>query len=144
MGARSVAPDTSSVSLGKPAVRAQRATKSTKKMPSAALAVFAFFVREGSRTVETRGCTLSEALPIGDELLDRVAAELLNDRVGEDERDHRLADDGGGRHGADVAALDGRGTFGHRREIDRAKRLHERRDRLHVRRHAEILAVGDA
>ena len=54
------------------------------------------------------------------------------------------ADDRGGRNGADVAALDGRRALGHRREIDRAQRLHQRRDGLHVDRDAQILAVGDA
>ena len=42
------------------------------------------------------------------DLGDRVAAELLEHRVGEHERDHRLADDRRRRHGADVAALDRR------------------------------------
>ena len=37
---------------------------------------------------------------------DRVAAERLEQRLGQDERDDGLADDGGGRHGAGVAAFD--------------------------------------
>src|SRR5947208_2489831 len=36
-----------------------------------------------------------------------IAAEFLHRRVRQDNRDHRLADDCGGRNGADVAALDG-------------------------------------
>ena len=44
------------------------------------------------------------------ELGDRVAAELLDQRVGEHERDHRFADDRGRGHGADVAAFDRRGA----------------------------------
>ena len=43
---------------------------------------------------------------------DRVAAEALEERVGEHERDHRLADDRRGRNGADVAALDRRRRLG--------------------------------
>ena len=34
--------------------------------------------------------------------------------------------------------------FGHRRQIDRAERFHQRGDRFHVARDAEVLAVGDA
>ena len=34
--------------------------------------------------------------------------------------------------------------FDHCREVDRAERLHQRRDRFHVGRHPEVLAVGDA
>ena len=75
---------------------------------------------------------------------DRVAAEPLQQGVGEHERHHRLADDGRGGHGADVAALDRRRRLGHRRQVDGAERLHERRDRLHVDRDPEVLAVGDA
>ena len=57
----------------------------------------------------TRGRPASCARQLGD----RVAAELLEQRVGEHERHHRLADDRRGRHGADVAALDRRRRFGH-------------------------------
>ena len=67
--------------------------------------------------------------------VDRVAAEFLEQRVGEHERDHRFADDRGGGDGADVAALDrGRALRSSVVEIDRAQRLHQRRDRLHVSR----------
>src|SRR5262249_33311469 len=83
-------------------------------------------------------------VPVGHELRDRVAPELLEERVGEHDGHHRFADDGGGGNGADVAALDRRGTLRHRPEIHGAQRLHEGGDRLHVRRDAEVLAVGDA
>ena len=41
-------------------------------------------------------------------LVYRVAAELLEERVGQHERDHRLADHRRGRHRTDVASFDGR------------------------------------
>src|SRR5690606_12219385 len=53
----------------------------------------------------------------------RVAAELLEHGVREDERHHGLADDGRGGYRADVASLDGRRRFLHGRELDRAERL---------------------
>ena len=79
-----------------------------------------------------------------DQFLDRIAAELLEHRLGEDERHHGFADDGGGGNGADVAAFDRRRADRHRGQIDRAERLHERGDRLHVAGDAQVLAVGDA
>ena len=42
------------------------------------------------------------------DLVDRVAAEFFQKRVRQHERDHRFADDGRRRDGADVAALDRR------------------------------------
>ena len=55
------------------------------------------------------------------QLAQRVAAEPLGERLGEHERHHGFADDGGGRHGADITALDGR-----RRFLDRLVRSTER------------------
>src|SRR6478736_2711624 len=75
---------------------------------------------------------------------DVVGAELLEEGIGQHETHHRLADDGSGRHGADVAAFNGRGRFLERDEIDRPQRLHQGGNRLHVGRDAQFFTVGDA
>jgi hypothetical protein len=81
---------------------------------------------------------------VRDELPHRIATEPLEHGIGKDEAHHGFADDGRGRYGTDVAALDGRWCFFQRREIDRTQRLHERRDRFHVAGHAKLFAVGHA
>src|ERR1700680_1770064 len=66
---------------------------------------------------EAGGRASAEGAPVRDELLDRVAAELLAQRVGEHERDHGFADDRGCRDRADVTALDRGETDRHRRKV---------------------------
>ena len=78
-------------------------------------------------------------------LVERVAAHLVEDEVGDREQDHRLADDAGGGHHADVAAL----VVGlldrlAGQEVGRRERARERRDRLHGTADDERLAVGHA
>ena len=82
------------------------------------------------------------ALEVAPGLGYRVAAELLEHRVGEHERDHRLGDDARGGHGADVGALVVRlgGLAG--RDVDRAQRVRHGGDRLHAGPHAQQLAGG--
>ena len=70
--------------------------------------------------LKPRLCPLLECSPIRDDLLHGIATELLDDGISEDDRDHRFADDGGGGNRADVAALHGRRTCLHRREVDRS------------------------
>ena len=43
------------------------------------------------------------------DVVERVCTEALEHGIGEDECHHRLGDDGGRRHSADIAALDRRG-----------------------------------
>ena len=76
------------------------------------------------------------------DLVDAVATEFLEERVGQDDRHHRLAHDAGRRHRADVTALDDGldGFLG--REIDRFEGRPQRRERLHGGTHDHGLAVG--
>src|SRR3954447_9244795 len=78
------------------------------------------------------------------DLGDAVTAELLAESVGQDKRDHRLADDAGRRDHADVASLEvGRsGLVGD--EVDRGQRLDQRGDRLGGAAHHERCAIRDA
>src|SRR5215510_3776407 len=78
------------------------------------------------------------------DFVDGVAAEFLEERVRQHQRHHRFAHHRGCGYGADVASLDCRGCIGERIQIDRPKRFHERRNRLHEARYADILAIGDA
>src|SRR4051794_20605402 len=77
-------------------------------------------------------------------LLPRVTAELLQHRVGEHQRHHRLRDDAGGRYRADVGAL----VVCHRRlagrDVDGAQGPRHGRDRLHRGPHAQHLTGGHA
>src|SRR5687768_927942 len=84
------------------------------------------------------------ALERRDEIVGGVVAELLAERVGEDERDHRLADDARRRYDAGIAALDVAGRVFSAAQIDGGKRLHERRDRLERDVDEEVLAVRHA
>ena len=52
---------------------------------------------------------------------ERIAAELLEERVGEHERKHPLRDDPHGGHGGHVAALGDRGRGLAGRDVDRAR-----------------------
>ena len=61
--------------------------------------------RPAGRSPLQRGHGLEVGLEVAGHLRDRVAAELLEERVGEHERDHRLGDRGRGRDRADVGAL---------------------------------------
>ena len=79
-----------------------------------------------------------------DEVDERVAAELLARRAGELERDGRLGDDRERLDRSDVAPLDERLRLLAGREVDRAQRLHQRRQRLHRRADDELFAVRDA
>src|SRR5437660_820294 len=83
-------------------------------------------------------------LVVAADLLESVAAELLQEGTGQDDGHHRLAHDASGRDGAGVAPLD----HGLHRllgcEIDRSQRRPERRERLHRRPGDHRLAVGHA
>src|SRR6267143_2111502 len=78
------------------------------------------------------------------DLFDAVAAELLEEGVGEDDRHHGLAHDASRRHRADVAALHHRLHRFLGGEIHRLERRAQRRERLHGGAHDERLAVGHA
>ena len=93
---------------------------------------------------ESARCPLAERLPVRDQLLDRVAAELFDrprrrarSRPSPRRRRRRRER----RRRRCVRSPPGSRSC---REIDRAQRLHQRRDRLHVAGDAQILAVGDA
>ena len=98
----------------------------------------------GVRAANRRRTCSAVACVMPLDFVDRVAAKLLEERIREDERHHRFADDGRGGHGADVAALDGGRCLGHRAQVHRSQRLHQRGDRFHEAGHAHVLAVGDA
>src|SRR5439155_23606706 len=80
----------------------------------------------------------------GAEVVDIVVAELLAERVGEDEREHRLGDDAGRRNDADIAPFDVRGGWLTRPQVRGRERLHERRDRLERDLDDDVLAVRHA
>ena len=88
--------------------------------------------------------SLQVRTPRADEVAERVAAELLAGRARELERDRGLGDDRERLDGGDVAALDERLGRLAGLEVDRAQRLHQRRQRLHRRAHDDLLAVRDA
>src|SRR5947209_6536608 len=101
--------------------------------------------RVSRRPTRLPGFQASEiGLVVAPDLLESVAAELLQEGPGQDDGHHRLAHDAGGRDGADVAPLD----HGLHRflgcEIDRSQRRAERRERLHRRPGDHRLAVGHA
>ena len=74
----------------------------------------------------------------------RVAAELLEQGVGQDEA--TIASPTTAAAGTAQTSLRSMaaGDSLHGRQVDRAQRLHQRGDRLHVAGDAEVLAVGDA
>src|SRR5438445_3663242 len=101
--------------------------------------------RVSRRPTRLPGFQASEiGLVVAPDLLESVAAELLQEGPGQDDGHHRLAHDAGGRDGADVAPLD----HGLHRflgcQIDRSQRRAERRERLHRRPGDHRLAVGHA
>src|SRR5450432_513405 len=72
--------------------------------------------------------------------IDRVAAELLQHSVRNDECDHRLGNNTRSGHGADVTALvDRLGRFAGR-DVDGVECPGNRRDRLHGSSHPQRLA----
>ena len=82
---------------------------------------------------------------VGQQLCHRVAAELVQDEVGESQADHGFGHDSGGGYDADVAALvvsllDGLARY----QIRGGERPRQRRDRLYRAPHDDRLAVGDA
>src|SRR3954469_9767741 len=78
-----------------------------------------------------------------DEVLERIAAELLECEHGELPRDRRLRDDGKGFDGGDVRALDERCRALPGLAADRGGRRTQGRQRLHHRPHDYLLAVRD-
>src|SRR6266568_7707833 len=72
----------------------------------------------------------------------RVAAELLEERVGQRQGDDGLADHAGGGHHADVASLIVRLCLFLCLEVDRLHRLLHGRDRLDRNAQVDRLAVG--
>src|SRR3989442_14129191 len=84
------------------------------------------------------------ALDRGAEVVDVVVAELLAERVGEDEREHRLGNPARRGHDADIAAFDvGRRRLA-RAKVGRGQWLHERRDRFERDLENDVLAVRHA
>src|SRR5438874_1276205 len=77
-------------------------------------------------------------------LVDAVAAELLEEGVGQHDRHHGLAHDAGRGNGADVAALHDRLHRFLGGEVHRLQRSAQRGQRLHGGAHHDGLAVGDA
>src|SRR5699024_8887781 len=73
-------------------------------------------------------------------LCDRVTAELLQQRIAEDECHHRLGDDPRGGHGRDVGTLMVRLRRFAGLDIDGTQRARHRRDRLHRRTYPQGLA----
>ena len=100
--------------------------------------------RHRREVVEVRRDRGEVRLEVAPGLGERVAAELLEHRVREHERDHRLGDDAGGRDRADVGALVVRRSGLARRHVDGAQRVRHRRDRLHAGAHAQHGARGHA
>src|ERR1700716_2828585 len=78
------------------------------------------------------------------ELFHRVATELLEERVGQRQRHHRLADHARGRHHAHIAPLVVRLDLFLGLEVDRLHRLLHRRDRLDGDAQVDGLAIGDS
>ena len=83
-------------------------------------------------------------LQVVEQLGQRVAAELLEQRVREHPGHHRLADHARGGHDAGVAALDRGRLRLLGAQVDRAQRHEQGRDGLDHRLRAQLLAVGDA
>src|SRR3954470_10007323 len=77
-------------------------------------------------------------------LVERVAAEFLEQRLREDKSCHRFGDDPHRRHRRDIASFRDRlrGVAG--LHLDRAKRTHECAYRFHGGTHDDLLAVADA
>src|SRR5207247_6970900 len=69
---------------------------------------------------------------VGLEFLEGVAAEFLDKRASQNEGNHRLRDDGGGRHNAGIAAFEGRLKWFLRDEVNRHQRLAQGGHRFHV------------
>src|SRR4029077_13169210 len=84
------------------------------------------------------------SLVIAADLLDAVAAELLEEGLHENDRHHGFADHPGGGDRADIAPLHHRLDRLAGVQIHRAQGLSEGRDRLHGRADDHRLAVGDA
>src|SRR4051812_6310801 len=80
----------------------------------------------------------------GDEVTDRVAAELVLRGDGELPGDGGLGDDGERLHCGDVRPLDERRCRLARLQVDGREWLHQRRERLHRRADDDLLAVRDA
>ena len=78
------------------------------------------------------------------DLVEGVSAELLEQRVRDRQRHHRLAHHRRGRDGAGVAPLDVGSVGSARRQIHAAQRRGYRGDRFHRRPGDERLAVGHA
>src|SRR4029077_8733162 len=96
----------------------------------------------------TRARRPIDPLPVrvvrADEVADRVAAELVAGGGGELPRDACLGDDGEGLDGGRGAALDQRLAGLARLQVDRRKRAHQRRQRLHRRPNDDLLPVRGA
>ena len=80
----------------------------------------------------------------GDEVAERVAAELLLRGDGELPGDRSLRDDGERFDRGDVRTLDERARFLTGRQVDGTQRLHQRRERLHRGTDDDLFAVRDA
>src|SRR5438309_10003158 len=100
--------------------------------------------RATSRTDHLPAYGLDVSAVVALELFHRVATELLEERVGQRQRHHRLADDARRRHHAHVAPLVMRLDLLLGLDVDRLHRLLHRRDRLDGDAQVDGLAVGDA
>src|SRR5436190_2108602 len=78
------------------------------------------------------------------DLVEAVATELFEEGVGQHDGHHGLAHDAGGRHRADVAALDDRLHRLLGGEVHRPERRTQRGQRLHGCTHDDGLSVGHA
>src|SRR6185295_4652432 len=80
----------------------------------------------------------------GDEIVSVVAAELLDERICEHEREHRFRDNASRGHDAHITALDVRGRWRAGAKVGGRQRLHQRRDRFERDLDDDVLAVAHA
>src|SRR5690606_29933053 len=99
------------------------------------------------RTTELGGASFElrhVAIEVATHLVQAVAAELLEHRVGEDDGEHRFTDDAGRGEGNYIAAF-ANGVAGiASADVDAAERLHQARQGLHRDTHDQWRTGGDA
>src|SRR5579885_2561314 len=125
-----------------PAAASTRSSVSTNGRPTSLFPVAMKPVSTMSAIPSEAPHLLEIALEVASDLPERVAAELLEEGVCHDAGDDGLGDDRGGGDRHHVGALDGGLRLLLGREVDRAQRAHERRQRLECRAHDQRLAGG--
>src|SRR6476661_1848092 len=96
-----------------------------------------------SASIGETGCDVRNvAIVVPPRFVERVAAELLEESVSEDDGEHRLGDHPHRRGRGDVAPLGGRLGGGPGRDVHRLQGAHEGADRLHRHSDDEGLAGG--